>query len=148
VRYKVMASVSFTSSPGRQEGNTVPVDEQLPITWNLTRTSRYTEANCAGRPCTAGALIIPDMVQTGLVLNLVPAGSVRYLERQNQLDLSIRRPFRLGGFEWTPELDIYNALNADTITSQRSTDFGTAAYAAPSSILIGRLVRLAVRMKW
>jgi hypothetical protein len=148
VLYGIMLSATFTSSPGRNEGNVVPVDELLPINWNLTRTSRYTAEDCAGRPCTAGALVIPNMVQTGLVLPLAPAGSVRFLETQNQLDVSVRRAFRAGRLEWSPELDIYNALNADTVVSERSANYGTAAYGVPSNILIGRLLRLAVRMKW
>jgi hypothetical protein len=148
VFYKIMASASFTSSPGRQEGNIVAVDEQLPINWNLTRTTRYTAANCAGRPCTAGDLVIPNMVQTSIVLPLVPGGSTRYLERQNQLDLSLRRTFSVRQIEWTPEFDIYNALNADTVTAERSANYGTAAYSVPSVVLIGRLVRMAIRVKW
>ncbi|MGE3510760.1 MAG: hypothetical protein AB7N65_17945, partial [Vicinamibacterales bacterium] len=144
----IQTSVVFTSSPGRQEGNIIPIDEQLPINWNLTRTTRYTAADCANRPCTAGALVIPNMVQTSIVLPLVPAGSTRYLERQNQLDVSLRRSFQVRGIEWTPEFDVYNALNADTVTSERSTFFGTAAYATPSAVLLGRLMRLAIRMKW
>jgi hypothetical protein len=148
VPYRIMLSATFSSSPGRNEGNVVPVDELLPINWNLTRTSRYTAADCQGRPCTAGALVIPGMVQTGLVLPLVPAGSERFLERQNQLDFSVRRTFRAGRLDWTPELDLYNALNADTVISERSANYGTAAYGQPSAILMGRLMRLAMRVKW
>jgi hypothetical protein len=88
------------------------------------------------------------MVQTGIVLPLVPGGSVRYLERQNQLDLSVRRSFTVRGIEWTPEFDVYNALNADTVTAERSNFYGTAAYATPSAVLLGRLLRMAIRMKW
>ena len=146
--YGINVSANFTSSPGRPEGNVIPVDEQLPISWNLTRTTRYTASDCAGRPCTAGALVIPGMVQTGLILPLTPSGSVRFLERQNQLNFAVRKVFRTAGFDWSPEFDVYNALNADTVTSERSANFGTSAYAAPSAILLGRLVRLAVRIKW
>ncbi|MBM3770905.1 MAG: TonB-dependent receptor [Acidimicrobiia bacterium] len=148
VYYGIMASLAFTSSPGRQEGNIVAVDEQLPIFWNLTRTTRYTAENCAGRPCTPGALVIPNMVQTSIVLPLVPTGSTRFLERLNQLDLSLRRTFRARKIEWTPEFDIYNALNADTVTAERSANFGTAAYGVPQAVLLGRLMRLAIRVKW
>ena len=146
--YDMMVSANFTSSPGRQQGNVVAVDEQLPINWNLTRTTRYTAANCAAGNCTAGALVIPGMVQTGLILPLVPGGSVRFLERQNQLNFAVKKNFRAGRYEFSPEVNIYNALNADTIVSERSANFGTSAYAIASEILQGRLMRLAVRMKW
>ncbi len=75
VGYRVMVSATFTSSPGRQEGNVIAVDEQLPMFWNLSRTTRYTAADCDGRPCTAGALVVPNMVQTALVLPLTPGGT-------------------------------------------------------------------------
>jgi hypothetical protein len=127
----ILASATFTSSPGRPEGNTVAVDELLPINWNITRTTRYTAQDCAGRPCTAGALVIPGMVQTGLVLPLVPAGSVRFLERQNQLDFSVRRTFQFQTIQLTPELDVYNALNADTVISERSANYGTQPTGRP-----------------
>ena len=55
---------------------------------------------------------------------------------------------RFGGVEYAPEFDLFNALNADTIVAERSANYGTAAYAAPSRVLVGRLIRLAVRVKW
>jgi hypothetical protein len=144
-----MLSVNFTSSPGRPEANFSPVDELLPINWNLTRTTRYTAADCvAPRPCTPGALVIPGMVQTGLVVALVPAGTTRFMERQNQLNFSVKKTLRFNNVEYAPEFDLFNVMNADTIIAERSSNFGTSVYGTPSRVLVGRLVRLAVRMKW
>jgi hypothetical protein len=148
VLYKVMVSAVFTSTPGRPEGNVVGVDELLPINWNVTRTTRYTAADCAGRPCTPGDLVVPGLVQTALVIPLAPPGVARFPERQNQLDFSVRRTFVVNRLQITPEFDLYNALNADTVISERSANYGTAAYAAPSGILLGRLMRLAMRVRW
>jgi carboxypeptidase family protein len=146
------ASADFTSYPGMggtgNAVNGVEPDKVLPINWDITRTTRYTEADCVGRPCTPGALVIPGLVQTSLVLPLVPAGVVRQAERQNQLNFGLRKLFRMGGYEWAVELNLFNALNADTIVSEVSDRFGTAAYAVPALVLPGRLPRLAVRLNW
>lgn len=88
------------------------------------------------------------MVLTSLIVPLVPAGTVRHLERQNQLNVGLRKTFRAHGVEWAGELDLFNALNTDTILTERSANFGTATYGIPSRILPGRIPRLAVRMKW
>lgn len=147
--FGVQVSADFTSEPGRNETNVTAVDELLPINWNLTRSTRYTAADCAGgRPCTAGALVVPGMVQTGLVLPLVPAGTVRFLPRENLLNFSIKKIFRTRGVEWAPELDLFNALNADTITAERSANYETSTYGLPARVLNARLPRVAVRIKW
>jgi hypothetical protein len=146
--YRVQVSANFTSQPGRQEGNNLLVDELLPISWNISRTTRYTQEGCAGRPCTPGALVIPNMVQTSLVLPLAPPGTARFLERQNQLNIGLKKIFRVRGIQYSGEFDIYNMLNADSIMDERSANFGTATYAIPSRILQGRLPRLAMRMNW
>ena len=147
--YSIMLSANFTSSPGRPEANFSPVDELLPIDWNLTRTTRYTAADCvAPRPCTAGAPVVPGMVQTGLVVQLAPAGTTRFMERQNQINLSVKKTLRISRLEYAPEFDLFNVLNADTVVAERSSNYETPAYGLPSRVLIGRLMRLAVRVKW
>ena len=147
--YGVMLSANFTSSPGRPEANFSPVDELLPINWNLTRTTRYTAADCvAPRRCTPDALVVPGMVQTGLVVQLTPSGTTRFMERQNQINVSVKKTLRIGGISYAPEFDLFNLLNADTVVAERSANYGTSVYGLPSRVLVGRLVRLAVRMKW
>jgi hypothetical protein len=148
VAFGIQLSADFTSVPGRPEANIAAVDELLPINWLVTPTTRYTVADCTGRPCTAGALVIPNMVQSQLVLPLTPPGTARFFERQNQLNFSVRKIFRTRGVEWSPELDLFNALNADTVIAERSANYETAAFAVPSRILIGRLPRIALRINW
>jgi hypothetical protein len=148
VGFGIDVSADFTSVPGRPEGNISPNDELLPINWLITPSTRYPAANCAGRPCTANAPVIPGMVQSQIIIPLVPAGTARFLERQNQLNLSVRKVFRRGRIEYSPELAIYNALNADTVIAERSANYGTAAFGVPSRILIGRLPRLSLRVRW
>ncbi len=144
----VWVSADFTSNTGRPTANIVSIDELLPINWNITRTTRYTADQCAGRPCTAGALVIPGLVQTSLIVPLAPPGTERFPEHQNQLNLGVRMNFRARGIQWGPELNLYNALNTDTVLNYLSANFATAAYGAPSTVLQGRIPRLALRLKW
>jgi hypothetical protein len=146
--YGLQVSGNFTSEPGRPFGNNILVDELLPINWNISRTTQYTAEGCAGRPCTPGTLVIPGLVQTSLVVPLTPAGTVRFLERHNQLNVGVRKIFRHRGIEYSAEFDAYNVLNADTILAEFSANYGTATYAAPSEVLQGRIPRLALRVKW
>jgi hypothetical protein len=45
-------------------------------------------------------------------------------------------------------LDIFNVFNESTILGYRSTNFATAAYLQPSSVLQGRILRLGLQMRW
>ena len=146
--YDIQVSANFTSMPGRNKGDLVRIDEILPINWNISRGTRYTAAGCAGRPCTAGELVIPDMQLGSLVVPLVPAGTERFLPRQNMLSFGIRKIFQTRSVSYEASFELFNALNANTILAERSANFGTAAYAQPSQILLGRMPRLSVMIRW
>jgi carboxypeptidase family protein len=148
IPFGILLSAKFTSVPGRTSGDLDLIDELLPINWNISRTTRYTAEGCAGRPCTPGALVIPNLVETSLVVPLVPAGTERFLERQTQLDFGVRKTFKMGRLQWQGQFDLFNALNADTILSERSANFGTTAYGVPSEILQGRLTRVALQLRF
>ena len=76
------------------------------------------------------------------------AGTTRFMERQNQINFSVKKTWRISRIEYAPEFDLFNVLNADTVVAERSANYGTPAYGLPSRVLIGRLMRLAVRVKW
>jgi hypothetical protein len=142
------ASGTFRTTPGRTFADFGRVDELLPINWNITRTTRYTAEGCAGRPCTPGALVIPGLVQTSLIVPLAPAGTERKLPRLTQLDLGLAKTFQARGVEFTGQVQLFNALNASTVVTERSSNFGTATYGLPNEILLGRVPRLSLQMKW
>jgi carboxypeptidase family protein len=157
IAWGIQASAKFTSMPGRTTDDIVRVDELLPITWNIARTTRYTAEQCVGKPCTAGALVVPGMVDAAIVTPLAPSGAELFLERQNQLDLGLRKNIKVGRMDWSLQFDLFNALNADTIVAVRSVstvaerlvnNFGTAAYMQPSAVLQARIPRIGVQMKW
>ena len=143
----VQVSATFTDQPGRG-AQLVDINTLLPISWLISRTTRYTAEQCANRPCTAGALVVPGLVQSSLTIPLVPSGTVRLLERQRQLNIGVRKSFQAGGVSYSAEFDLYNALNADTVLSVVSNNFGTASYDVPQSVLPGRMPRVALRLKW
>jgi hypothetical protein len=123
----------------------------------ITRTTRYTAAQCAGQPCTPGALVIPNMALASVTIPLAPSGTEIFLPRLNQLDLGFKKTFRAAGVSWEPRFDLFNVLNADTELSYRSTTFGTPAYLFPgsvsnaagrSAILYGRMPRVSLQVTW
>jgi hypothetical protein len=146
--FGLQASGTFRSTPGRTFADFSRVDELLAINWNISRTTRYTAEGCAGRPCTPGALVIPGLVQTSLVVPLAPAGTERKLSRLTQLDLGVARKFRARGVELTGQVQVYNVLNASTVVTERSSNFGTPTYGLPNEILLGRVPRISLQMKW
>ncbi|MBI4264032.1 MAG: TonB-dependent receptor [Acidobacteria bacterium] len=94
-RVDVQVSGTFQSLPGPD------------ITANFTASNAYLAANSTlGRPLAGGA--------QNITLNLVRPGTL-YGERVNQLDVRFAKVFRFGGRRATINVDLYNALNADTV---------------------------------
>jgi hypothetical protein len=156
----VQLSASFQSLAGRALGG-FPItginmykisgpgygDNGSPVgtRWLISRTTRYA-ANCKG-PCTPGALVIPNMTEASLNAMLVAPGT-EFLPRLNQLDLSVGKWFQIQRLRMQGQVDFFNVFNADTVLSVRSENFGTPAYNQPSSVLQGRIVRVATRLNW
>ena len=136
----------------------------------ITRTTTYTAAQCAGRPCTPGAPVIPNMIlpsittMTGVALGgtarnlpLVPSGTEIFLPRLNQLDLGVKKTFQTGGVSWEPRFDVFNVFNVDTEVAYRSVTYGTPAYLLPGSlsnlagesgVIVARMPRLSLQVRW
>jgi hypothetical protein len=115
----------------------------LPTRWSIGRATRYA-ANCIG-PCTPGALVIPNMTATTYVLDLTPPGS-DYYERLNQLDLGVRKIFRVGKYQFSGQMDLFNVNNASYVKSQTTT-FGTSLGQVLST-LQPITMRLALQMRF
>jgi hypothetical protein len=75
-------------------------------------------------------------------INLVEPGTM-YGERLNQLDLRVGKILRFGGnMRATLNLDLYNALNVDTVMTLNNS-FG--AWQRPQSLILARFAKLGVQ---
>jgi hypothetical protein len=117
--------------------------------WFLQRTSRY-PANCPA-PCPAGQLVFPAGALTlrsaSLTVPLVAPGT-EFLPRLRQFDFSLAKSFGVSRTRLQAQVDIFNAFNINTETQYRSTNYDTAAYLLPASVIQGRMIRLGVQAKW
>jgi hypothetical protein len=76
-----------------------------------------------------------------VLVNLVEPGTM-YGERLNQLDIRFSRAVRLGRSKATLNFDLYNALNADTVTAVTSA---YATWLRPQTIILARFAKLGVQ---
>jgi hypothetical protein len=117
--------------------------------WLITPTTRYTvcPGNSASAGCVVGALVDPGMTVSSLSVPLVAPMS-EYGDRINQLDFSISKTVRVGRASFQPKLDFFNMLNVSPVYAVRTSNFGTASYLQPSSILVGRVFQLGAIVKF
>ena len=103
----------------------------------------------AGQPLAVNwsvpANLFPGGRTQSVTVNLVPPGS-KYLERWNQLDLSVRRVFRFGKVRVDGALDIFNALNSNVVLTENQ-NFGSTL-GQPQAVLQGRLLRISNQLKF
>ena len=120
-RIDVLVSGTFQSVPGPN------------IQANFNATNAVVMPSL-GRPLSGGT--------ANVTVNLVEPGVV-YGERLNQLDLRFGKILRVGGARTTLSLDLYNALNNDTIRTQNNT-FGPA-WQRPTAISLARFAKISAQ---
>jgi hypothetical protein len=76
-----------------------------------------------------------------VTVNLVKPGTM-YGPRLNQLDVRFGRAIRLGRTKATVNLDIYNALNVDTVLTMNNA---YATWQRPQSIILARFAKIGVQ---
>ena len=80
-----------------------------------------------------------------VTVNLVPPGS-KYAPRWNQLDISVRRIFKMHRLSIEPQFDVFNLLNLNPVLIENQ-NFGPTL-GQPREILIGRIPRIAVQVNF
>jgi carboxypeptidase family protein len=135
--YRLQVSGTFQSYPGDARNATMDTliaaeDPSLRVNWQVDRT---TFKNLTGATLTQSQVVIP----------LDPPGTKR-LDRQNQLDIRLKRAFTVGKFNFEAQADAYNALNTGVVLTRVQT-FGPNLD-RPASILQGRLIRLGLQAKF
>lgn len=131
---KVSGVVQSYAGRSLSDTNTTPAS---PTVWRITQTTRYAD----------GTLVVPGLTQTTLLVPLVAPGR-EFLDRVNQVDLSLAKWFAVGRARIQGQVDLFNAFNRSPVLDVRSSDFGTSAYLQPSRVLQGRLVRLGAQVTW
>ena len=89
--------------------------------------------------------IVPALTQTQVNV-LLDAPGQRYMPRVTQLDLSVAKSVPVGAVVLTPQVDVFNALNANAVLTEVTT-YG-AALGNPVTILSPRLIRLQVKVRF
>src|SRR6185503_18225170 len=106
-------------------------------TANMTFTRGTTKypTNCPA-PCPAGQIIGPSAImnQTSLAIALTPMSSFMF-ERITQLDVKVSKTFKFNRVSVLPTFEMFNLNNSDAIISYQSTNFLSAQYLAPNSIM-------------
>jgi hypothetical protein len=118
--------------------------------WFIQRTTRY-PTNCPA-PCPAGQLVFPagtpQLTSASVTVPLVAPGT-EFLPRLRQVDLSVAKSFEVKGrTRLQGQVDFFNVFNASTIVTYNTTNYDTAAYLRPASLLQGRMLRLGVQVRW
>jgi hypothetical protein len=113
-------SATFQSLPGPQ------------VTANYVALNSLIQPSL-GRALSGGA--------ANATINIVQPGTL-YGERLNQLDLRVAKIFKFSRTRTSVNFDIYNALNANPVTSQNNN---FAAWQVPLSILDARLFKMSVQ---
>ena len=87
--------------------------------------------------------IVPNLTLAQVAVRLNEPGQ-NFLDRVNQLDVSVAKDFRSGRVNVRPQLDLLNALNSAPVTGQITT-FGPSL-GFPLTVLPARLLRFGVKL--
>jgi hypothetical protein len=135
--WQLAVSGTFQSYPGDARNASVDTliaaeDPSLRVNWSVDRALFR---SLTGQTLTQSSVTVP----------LIAPGT-KLLGRQNQLDVRLKRVFRVRRATLEAQVDAYNALNTGVVLNKVQT-FGTALD-RPASILQGRLVRIGMQARW
>ena len=103
--------------------------------------ANYTvNSTIAGQPIVGGISNV-----TTISVNLVEPNTL-FNDYQNQLDGRVGKTFRFGRFQAQGFVDIFNVLNAGTITAVNQTYGGS--WNTPTAILTGRTIRFGTQWEF
>jgi len=127
LKYGFRFSGIFQSMPGQTFERDSLTDGDIIQTYVITRA------------------VIPALTVASVSQRLNEPGK-DFMPRVNQLDLSISRQLRVGRTNVSPQIEIFNALNASPETSITQT-FGSA-YGRPLTVLPARLLRVGLQVSF
>ena len=121
----LMLGMSAVSLPGSLIGSAI-ADQSLSTNWNVP------------------AALFPGGQRTQTVNVRLDAPGSQWLERWNQLDLNLRKNFKVGKVGFEPGVDVYNVFNTNPVLTENQ-QFGSSL-GTPMRILQGRLMRLTTQV--
>lgn len=135
--WQLSVSGTFQSYPGDARNASMDTtiaaeDPSLRVNWSVDRTLFRT---LTGQTLTQSSVTVP----------LIAPGT-KLLDRQNQLDIRLKRQFRVRRFTLEAQADAYNAFNTGVVLSAVQT-YGSNLD-RPASILQGRLLRFGMQAKF
>jgi hypothetical protein len=119
----VLVSTTFQSSPG----------EPLAANWNVPSA---VAAQSLGRPLAGNA--------PNVTVNLLKPGEMTF-DRVNQLDFRVGKILRFGRQRANVSVDLFNALNADTVLNYNQTFVPGGQWLVPTSVLTARTAKITVQ---
>jgi hypothetical protein len=122
----LVVGATAVSNAGHLQGSNV-TDGSLAVNWAVP------------------ANLFPGGRTQAVTTRLIPPGS-QYLKRWNQLDVQIKRVFRVGKLQIEPGVDVYNVFNSNVVLVQNQ-NFGSAL-GQPQQVLQGRLMRLSAQINF
>ena len=145
VRWGVQVSAAYQNV---QPNNWINQGQTLEQRIIATRGATRYPTTCPA-PCPAGEIILPSNIfnQATLTLALEPAATLRQ-ERVQQLDVKVSKVFRYGRYTFSPQFEMFNVFNSDTIVSYVSTNVLNRAYLQPNSIVQPRLTGVGAQVRW
>ncbi|MBI3399900.1 MAG: TonB-dependent receptor [Acidobacteria bacterium] len=135
--WQLSVSGTFQSYPGDARNASMDTtiaaeDPSLRVNWSVDRTLFRT---LTGQTLTQSSVTVP----------LIAPGT-KLLDRQNQLDIRLKRQFRVRRFTLEAQADAYNAFNTGVVLNAVQT-YGSNLD-RPASILQGRLLRFGMQAKF
>jgi len=122
------------------------------VNWSITPATKYPmDCNCPN----PGGLVDPGLKQGSAVIQLIPPGS-RLTPRLTQVDMGVRRVFRFKEkYTLIPEMQVFNILNASTVTVESQSLGSSVAPYLPggpgglvSTVLNPRMFRVSLQFKF
>jgi hypothetical protein len=129
---------------------TMPLDVQVSGSFRSTPGSSVS-ANYPVTSAIAGRTIYGNVGGTqSITVNLLEPNTL-FLDRVNQMDARVGKTFRFGRFQAQGFVDIFNVLNAGTVTSVNTTygaNPATRTWMNPTALLTGRTIRFGTQWEF
>ncbi|HEV3198570.1 MAG TPA: TonB-dependent receptor [Bryobacteraceae bacterium] len=166
-RHEFKVAGNFPLWKGFQVSMALQVDPEplKTVTWNITNATRY-PFDCSVPGCTPGALVMPAGVTLRNASEAIPlvAPGTRFQDRVAQLDLGLRRVFRIRErIRVSPQIDVFNVNNSHAVLTETQAlgTSGTNTFTGlvntfrdggpggtPQTLLTPRILRLSVQLQF